>query len=142
MRYVVNRPLGWTLGSLRHPSISGSSSGLPPFLLRERDHVAFTMVFDAVQPPARRVLAVLGVLAIGAAFVAGFPAMLSFITFMKIDVTPVTRIRFDYVYSIWIVFAVAVILRSAVSLARLAGRNWRREIGDAAQQHPTPAPTE
>ena len=74
------------------------------FLLRERDHVAFTMIYDGVRPPARRIMAILGVIAMGGAFVAGFPAMFSFITFMKIDVTPVTRIRFDYVYSVWILF--------------------------------------
>ncbi|KAB2875422.1 MAG: TRAP transporter small permease [Bauldia sp.] len=141
-RYVLNHPLGWTLEAcvILYIWIVFWTSA---FLLRERDHVAFTMLCDAVAPGARRVFAILGALAIGGAFVAGFPAMLSYVAFMSIDVTPVTRIRFDYVYSIWILFAGAVIVRSAVLLVRLAGRNWQRETGDAGlPRHPVTAPTE
>jgi TRAP-type C4-dicarboxylate transport system permease small subunit len=129
MRYVVNHPLGWTSEAcvILYIWVVFWTAAL---LLSERDHVAFTMVYDAVRPPARRVMAILGALAIGGAFIAGFPAMFSFITFMKIDVTPVTRIRFDYVYSVWILFVLAVIARSLASLIRLLGRNWRRETGD------------
>ena len=88
------------------------------------------MIYDGVRPPVRRVLAILGAIAIAGAFIAGFPAMLSFITFMKIDVTPVTRIRFDYVYSVWILFILAVIARTIVSLIRLFGPDWRKETDD------------
>ena len=130
MRYVVNHPLGWTSEACVIFYI-WVIFWTAAFLLRERDHVAFTMVYDAVRPPTRRIMAIVGVIAMGGAFVAGFPAMFSFITFMKIDVTPVTRIRFDYVYSVWILFAVAVIVRSVVSLVRLLGRNWWRVTGDA-----------
>ncbi len=138
MRYVVNRPLGWTSEAcvIFYIWVIFWTAAL---LLRERDHVAFTMIYDGVQPPTRRILAILGVLAIGGSFIAGFPAMLSYITFMKIDVTPVTRIRFDYVYSVWILFVLAVIARSLVSLVRLLGPNWRRETGDGpsgARQEP------
>jgi TRAP-type C4-dicarboxylate transport system permease small subunit len=138
MRYVMNRPLAWTSEAcvIFYIWVIFWTSA---FLLRERDHVSFSMVYDAARPPARRVMAILWVLAIGAAFAAGFPAMLDFITFMKIDVTPVTRIRFDYVYSVWILFALAVISRSLVSLIRLLGRHWRNETGDVG---PISAPTE
>ena len=141
MRYVVNHPLGWTSEACVIFYI-WVIFWTAAFLLRERDHVTFSMIYDGVSPPARRVMAIIGAIAIGAAFVAGFPAMFSFITFMKIDVTPVTRIRFDYVYSVWILFVLAVIARSLASLIRLLGRNWRRETGDdpSAARH-GPAPT-
>ncbi len=134
MRYVINHPLGWTSEACVIFYI-WVIFWTAAFLLRERDHVAFSMIYEGVRPPARRVMAILGVLAIGGGFIAGFPAMLSFITFMKIDVTPVTRIRFDYVYSVWILFFLAVIARSIASLIRLLGRNWRRETGDAPTGH-------
>ena len=129
MRYVINHPLGWTSEACVIFYI-WVIFWTAAFLLRERDHVAFTMIYEGVRPPARRVMAILGVAAIAAGFIAGFPATFSFITFMKIDVTPVTRIRFDYVYSVWILFVLAVIARSVASLIRLLGRNWRRETGD------------
>jgi TRAP-type C4-dicarboxylate transport system permease small subunit len=137
-RYVLNHPLGWTSEACVIFYI-WVIFWTAAFLLRERDHVAFSMVYDAVRPPARRIMAILGVAAVAAGFVAAFPAMWSFITFMKIDVTPVTRIRFDYVYSVWILFVLAVIARSIVVLARLLGRNWRRETGDRPPAGQDPA---
>jgi TRAP-type C4-dicarboxylate transport system permease small subunit len=140
MRYVINHPLGWTSEACVIFYI-WVIFWTAAFLLKERDHVAFTMIFDAASPPARRVMAILGAAAIGGAFIAGFPAMFSFITFMKIDVTPVTRIRFDYVYSVWILFVLAVIARAIALLIRLFGRNWRREIGDRPPAGQEPAAT-
>ena len=129
MRYVLNRPLGWTSEAcvIFYIWVIFWTAAL---LVRERDHVAFTMIYDGVRPQVRRILAILGAIAIAGSFIAGFPAMLSFITFMKIDVTPVTRIRFDYVYSVWILFILAVIARTIVSLIRLFGRNWWKETDD------------
>ena len=51
-RYVLNHPLGWTLEAcvILYIWIVFWTSA---FLLRERDHVAFTMLCDAVAPGAR-----------------------------------------------------------------------------------------
>lgn len=128
-RYVLNAPLGWTVEAcvvLYLWTVFWTAA----FLLRERDHVAFTMLFDAVPPPARRVMAIAAVGLVGLAFAAALPAIVDYVAFMRIDSTPVMRIRFDLVYAIFPLFAAAVVLRAALSLRRLLGAGWRRETGD------------
>lgn len=128
-RYVLNRPLGWTSEACVIAYI-WVIFWTAAFLLRERDHIAFTTLYEAISPPARRVAAIVGVVAMTAGFIASLPATVSFIAFMRITATPVIRIPFDYVYSVWLLFVLAVILRGIVSLVRLVGPRWRHETGD------------
>ncbi len=127
MRYVVNRPLNWTSEVSVIFYIWVVFWGAA-FVVRPREHVAFTMLFDAAPPKARRLFAVVFFLVIGAAFVAAMPGIVDYVTFMKIDSTPVTRIRFDYTYSIFVVFAVSLILRCVWAVARLLGPGWQKAL--------------
>lgn len=136
-RYVLNAPIGWTVEVciiLYIWLVFWTSA----FLLRESDHVSFNMLFLAASPGKRRVMAILGLLCIGAAFVVGLPVIIDYVSFMHIEKAPVTRIRLDLIYSIFPVFLIAVILRAAVSLIKLCRRNWRAEVdaiaGDVASQ--------
>ena len=128
-RYVLDRPLGWTSEAcvIAYIWVIFWTSA---FLLKERDHIAFTTLYEVIGPRARRVAAIIGIVAMTAGFIASLPATVSFIAFMRINATPVMRIPFDYVYAVWLLFLLAVILRGIVSLIRLAGPRWRRETGD------------
>lgn len=128
-RYVLDDPLGWTVEICVVLYIwvvfwAGA------FLLKERDHVAFGLVYDSAAPGRRRILAILGAVVVGGAFAAALPAVVDYVTFMRIEKTPVSRIRFDWVYSIFVVFAVAVVVRSVCSLIRLFGRRWQDAVAD------------
>ncbi len=127
MRYVVNDPLRWSLevSLIAYVWIVFWSAA---FLVKERDHVAFNMFYAAARPALRRVLAILGTAAIGGAFVAAFPATYDFVSFMGIDRTWVLELRFDLVFSVFLLFMIAVILRSALQLGRLFSRRWREHI--------------
>ncbi|RCS24847.1 TRAP transporter small permease [Phyllobacterium salinisoli] len=117
MRYVLNHPLGWTSEAcviLYIWTVFWTSA----FLLDESDHVSFSMLSDAVSARSRRVLTIIGHVILGLAFASAFPAIVDYVSFMKIDSTPVTRIRFDVVYSIFPVFVVAVVIRSVLALYR------------------------
>ncbi len=138
-RYILNEPLGWTVEACVILYI-WTVFWTAAFLLKERDHVAFTMVYDAVSPPKRRIMAFIGVGLIGAAFIASLPAVIDYVTFMKIDTTPVTRIRFDLVYSIFVIFVIAVGVRAILTLKRLCGPNWRHETGDQDPPEVDPSP--
>jgi TRAP-type C4-dicarboxylate transport system permease small subunit len=129
MRYVVNQPLPWTSEASVVFYIWVVFWG-GAFLLSSRDHVAFSMVFDAVSLPRRRLFAIIFTLAIGAAFLSSLPAVIDYVTFMKIDSTPVTRIRFDYVYSIFVVFALAIVVRSIWALIVLLRPGWEAAVAD------------
>lgn len=129
-RYVLDRPLAWTSEAcvIAYIWVIFWTAAL---LLRERDHIAFTTLYEGIGPSARRVAAIMGVTAMAAGFIASLPATVSFIAFMRINATPVMHIPFDYVYSVWLLFVLAVIVRAIASLVRLLGPRWRRETGDA-----------
>lgn len=127
MRYVVGRPLEWSLEAclIAYVWVVFWSCA---FLLRERDHVAFTMLYAAAPAGARRWLAALSAVAVGGAFLAAAPATVDFVAFMGIDSTWVLEIPFDLVFSVYLLFVAAVILRSGLSLRRLLSRGWRGAI--------------
>lgn len=127
MRYVVNSPLTWSLEVclITYVWIVFWSCA---FLLKERDHVAFNMIYNGVAPPVRRILAIVGTFLIGAAFVAAFGPSFDFISFMAIDSTWVLELRFDLVFSVFLLFMLAVIVRSAIGLWRLLAGDWRSHL--------------
>lgn len=134
-RYILDRPLDWTQEACVILYIWGVF-WTAAFLLKERDHVAFTVLYDIATPARRRLMAIVGTLAIGVAFLVDAPGALDYVRFMKIQSTPVLGLRFDWVFSIFIVFMAAVLVRAVLTLARLAGRRWREATGDAGPTGP------
>lgn len=114
-RYVLRAPLGWTLEACLLAWLwlvfwAGA------FTLRHQDHVRFTVLADAVRPGVRRVFAIISALALIAAFGVSLPATADFISFMQIEKTSLLKFRFDYVFGIYLVFAVAIIIRSVMAI--------------------------
>lgn len=126
-RYILNDPIGWTqeFVLIAYIWIVFWSAA---FLLREREHITFDMAFSSLPLVARRIMAVILTALIGIAFAAALPATADYIAFMKIEKSPILRIRFDVLYSIFALFMVAVIVTSIVRAKRLMGRNWQDEL--------------
>jgi len=126
-RYVLGRPFGWTVEACVAAYI-WIVFWTSAFVLHERDHVAFTVVYDLVSPARRRLLAGFGAAAIGVAFAAGLPGAFDYVTFMRIESTPVMHLRFDILYSVWLLFMAAVVVRAVVDLVRLVSPHWRDQV--------------
>jgi TRAP-type C4-dicarboxylate transport system permease small subunit len=126
-RYVLGRPFGWTSEAcvIFYVWIVFFTSA---FLVRERDHVAFTIFYEVASPKGRRVLSLVGAAALLVAFAIALPGTFDWVRFMKIEATPVMHIRFDFVYSVFVMFVIAVIARAGYDLYRLIGPHWREEI--------------
>jgi C4-dicarboxylate transporter, DctQ subunit len=60
---------------------------------------------------ARRVMTVISAAALIAIYGYSFPAVVDYVTFMKVESTAYLKIRFDWLFSIYIVFVVATIAR-------------------------------
>ncbi|MEQ8968079.1 MAG: TRAP transporter small permease subunit [Azospirillaceae bacterium] len=127
MRYVVREPLGWTLEACMIAYV-WMVFWAAAFMTRERDHVAFTMIYDGVAPPVRRILALLSALVLGAAFFAALPATYDFISFMALDKTWILKIRFDYVYGVFLAFLIAVAVRQVLRVFDLARPGWHDRL--------------
>jgi len=114
-RYVVLRfypdiAIGWTVELCLTLWIWAVFWGAA-FCLDEDDHVKFDILYLTLGRRGRRTLAVVAALAIVVAFLAAMPATWDYITFYKIKKSAVLKWRLDYVFSIYGVFAVAVVVR-------------------------------
>ncbi len=109
-RYVINQPLGWTLEACLLAWLWTVFWG-SAFLLEDKDHVKFDILYSSVRPGTRRVFALIAAIAIVSALGTSLPATADFIAFMKIEKTSLLGIRFDYVFSVYLIFVIAVIAR-------------------------------
>jgi C4-dicarboxylate transporter, DctQ subunit len=119
-RYVFNAPALWTLEACLTLWLWVVFWG-GAFVLREKDHVRFDVLYAAVGRNMRRAFAMVSALAIGGGMLAALPATWSYIDFYQIKRSAVLGIRLDYVFSIYGVFAVALVIRyflRAVAVAR------------------------
>ena len=122
-RYVLNFPLGWTseltLIAWLWVVLWGAA-----FVVRERDEIRFDLLYGAVGQRGRRVFGALAALAAVALYGMAFPATVEYVAFMKVQPTAYFKIRYDHLYSIFVVFAAATIARYLWLLWRaLAGRD-------------------
>ncbi len=129
-RYVINYPIGWTLEVCLTTwvwLVFWSSA----FVLTERDHVTFDLLYLIVGKRMQRVFALVSAVAIVAGFLAALPATFDYITFYKIKKSATLHIRLDIVFSVYGMFAVAVIVRYAWHIWLLL-RGGRLEPHDEA----------
>lgn len=109
-RYALNMSIGWT----HEVSVAlwiwivlfGSA-----FVVREVDEIRFDLIWGGAGDKARRVMQTICSLALIFLFSISLPAVIDYVTFMKVESTAYLKIRFDYLYSIYIIFAVAMIIR-------------------------------
>jgi TRAP-type C4-dicarboxylate transport system permease small subunit len=92
-------------------------------------------VYVSLPPGPRRVLAVLLTGLIALAFASALPGTIDYISFMKIEKSPVMGIRFDFLYAIFAVFVAAVVVTSSLRLWKLFRSNWRDEVSRSEEGH-------
>jgi TRAP-type C4-dicarboxylate transport system permease small subunit len=109
-RYILNDPYGWTIEASLIAWL-WIVFWCSAFLLNNRDHVRFDVLYGWVRPGVRRVFALISVVCIVLAFAVSLRANIDFVTFMKIERSGTLLIRLDYIFSVYIVFAVAVLVR-------------------------------
>lgn len=116
-RYLLNLPTGWsselTIIMWLWLVLWGAA-----FVLREDEEIRFDLIYGAVPRGARRVMAAVSSLALIALYLLSLPSVVDYVTFMKVQKTSYLDIRFDYLYSIYVAFAVAALCRYAWILWR------------------------
>jgi TRAP-type C4-dicarboxylate transport system permease small subunit len=100
------------------------------FTLDDRQHVKFDLFYIAAPLRVRRILALVSAIAILAGFLAALPATYDYITFYKIKKSATLGIRLDVVFSVYGIFAIAVIVRYGLR----AGLLLRGPGADAHEQ--------
>ena len=109
-RYVFNLPVGWTqeltVVCWLWLVLWGAA-----FVVKESEEIRFDLVIGSVGRRARRAIGILtGAIIIGL-YAFSLPATYSYVSFMKVEKSSYLKIRMDWLYSIYVIFAVAVIVR-------------------------------
>lgn len=117
MRYVFNWPVGWTtelsLAAWLWLVLWGAA-----FVLKDEEEIRIDTIADSGGPRRRRIVQAIGAVSIIVLFGMSLPASWSYVTFMKVEKSSYLGVRMDVMYSIYIVFAVAVIARCLRQLVR------------------------
>jgi TRAP-type C4-dicarboxylate transport system permease small subunit len=132
-RYFFSFPVGWTseltVATWLWLVLWGSA-----FVLKEKEEIRFDLVYSAVGPRTRRVMGILMSVLLVALYGMSFPAAWSYVTFMKVERSSYLHIRLDWMYSIYLLFAAAIIVRYLWILWQLLrGRNLDLEVSDSTK---------
>lgn len=121
-RYLLNLPLGWTVEFVAIAWLWGILFGYA-FVLSESEVIRLDILYSAFPAWLCRTLDILTGLACAGIFLWTLPAVWDYVTFMKIEKTAYMKLRFDWVFSIYIPFAIAVVIRSLMQAWRgITGR--------------------
>ncbi len=125
-RYVFNAPLSWTAEFSTLCWLWGILWGAG-LVLRDEEEIRFDVIYGAMPPGVKRVADAITGSAVVVIFGWSLPAMADYVTFMKVEKTAYLGLRFDTVYSVYLVFAVAQIVRHALIVWRsVTGRGLAR----------------
>jgi TRAP-type C4-dicarboxylate transport system permease small subunit len=126
MRYVLNWPVGWSTEVCALAWLWGILWG-SSFVLAEEEEIRFDILYQNVGTRTRRVFEALSAMAVVALYAISLPATISYIAFMKVERSAYLDIPFDYLFSIYILFACATIVR----YSRILWRSVRPGAGRA-----------
>ena len=109
-RYVLDSPLGWT-EEVTVLCWVWVVLWCASFVVSDREEVRFDIVYAAMPARVRRAFGLVASAALVVLLAWSLPATWKYVTFMKREHSAYLHMRFDLLYSIYLVFAVACIVR-------------------------------
>lgn len=109
-RYLFKFPSGWTFELSLITWLWLVPFGAA-FVVTEREEIRFDLIYGSMRPKLRRITSILTGLFVLGLYLYSLPAVIDYVVFMKVEETAYLDIRFDLLYSIYPIFAVAVVVR-------------------------------
>lgn len=123
LRYLTDFPIGWTseltIVCWLWLVLWGAS-----FIVRDEEEIRFDLIYSSLGRRTRRFVVIITSLALITLYTISLPAVVDYVTFMKVQKTDYLGIRFDLLFSIYVLFAVVAIIRQI-----LIGWNALRRSG-------------
>lgn len=117
-RYFFNLPTGWTseltVVTWLWLVLWGSA-----FVLREKEEIRFDLIYSSVGSRIRIAMAIVFAISIVILYGASLEASFAYVSFMKVEKSSYLKIRMDWLYSVYLIFLVAIIVRYLWLLWRL-----------------------
>ncbi len=125
-RYLLNFPIGWTSEITVITWLWLVLWGAA-FVVTEPEEIRFDLIYGAVGARMRRFMAIVTAFGLLTLYGMSLPAIVDYVTFMKVQSTAYLKVRMDVLFSIYVLFAVAVLIRYAWIL-------WRALRGKAPEE--------
>jgi TRAP-type C4-dicarboxylate transport system permease small subunit len=109
-RYLLNFPVGWTSELTVIAWLWGVLWGAA-FVVKESEEIRIDLVTFMVGRRGRLVMALVAGVAIIVLYAISLPASWSYVSFMKVEKSSYLKIPMDWLYSIFLFFLVAAIVR-------------------------------
>ena len=109
-RYFFNFPVGWT-SELTVVMWLWLVLWGAAFVLREDEEIRFDLISGAAGRRARIAMGIVTALALVVLYGVSLKPSFDYVAFMKVEKSSYLKIRMDWLFSIYVVFLVAVILR-------------------------------
>ena len=127
-RFGFNKPLPWTdeAAVILYIWVILWAAA---FVVPQREHVVFDLVWNSVGRRTRQVMLILGNLLIGGLALVGLPASWDYVHFMAREGTPVLDLPLMWVYLPFVLLMAALVARSAWSIwSALRGKDLDAEL--------------
>lgn len=114
-RFGFNKPMAWTdeAAVILYVWVILWAAA---FVVPEREHVVFDLLWNSVSQRARQVMQITGNLMIGGLALCGIPASWDYVHFMAREGTPVLGVPFMWVFMPFVLLLVALVFRSALAI--------------------------
>jgi C4-dicarboxylate transporter, DctQ subunit len=117
-RYLFNFPIGWTseltVVMWLWLVLWGSS-----FVLTEKEEIRFDLIYGSVGRRGRMAMAAIFSAAVVVLYGMALPATYAYVSFMKVEKSSYLKIPLNWLYSIYLIFLVAIVVRYLWLLSRL-----------------------
>ena len=130
-RYFFNFPTGWTTELTVVMWLWLVLWGAA-FVVRESEEIRFDLLSGAVGRRARIALGIVAGTALVVLYGASLPATYSYVTFMKVEKTSYLKIPVDWLFSIYLIFVVAILIRYLWILSHLL-RGREPDVADPSR---------
>lgn len=118
-RYLFNAPVDWAFEVILDTWLWAVFWGAA-FLLQDKDHVKFDVIYNMGAEKTRRIYALVSAVGLAVAFLVSMPATWSFISFKAIRSSDMLGIRLDILFSVYMIFLVAITAHYLLRALRLA----------------------
>jgi TRAP-type C4-dicarboxylate transport system permease small subunit len=127
MRYIVNDPLTWS-DELSVILMLWMTFWGAAFVVPEKEHVSFDLVYSLFSPRGQRVIALVSALGFGLLFLASFYPTFDYIAFLWREKTAGLRLSLDKVYFCFTIFVGATAIGLLLKSWRLTRSDWQKWI--------------
>ncbi len=121
-RFVFNQPLPWSdeLAVILYLWVILWASA---FVVPEREHVMFDLLWNAASPATRRLMRMVGHTLIGGLALAAIPASWEYVHFMARENTAVLGVSFEWVFMPFVLLLIALVARSSYGLLQAINKS-------------------